>query len=63
MENCGWTDRVRKEEVLCRSKEERNVLRTVKGGKAKWVGHVLSRKHCLKCRRLKERYKLGGVDY
>jgi hypothetical protein len=34
-----WTDRMRKEEVSLRVKEEKNILRTVKRKKAKWIGH------------------------
>jgi len=62
MENCSWTDRVRNEEVLCRSKEERNVLPTVKGKKANWVGHILSTKRHLKYCRLKGRHKVRGDE-
>jgi hypothetical protein len=42
------------EEVLCRAKEERNVLRTVKRRKANWVGHILCRKRCFKLLSFKE---------
>jgi hypothetical protein len=34
---------VRKEEVLHRVKEERNVLQTIKIRKANWIGHILRR--------------------
>jgi hypothetical protein len=37
---------VRNEEVLRRVKEERNILRTIKRRKAKWIGHIL-RSNCL----------------
>jgi len=37
---------VRKEEVLHRVKEERNILRTVNRRKANWIDHVL-RRNCL----------------
>jgi hypothetical protein len=46
MEKISWTDRVRNEEVLHRVKEERNILHTVKGRKANWIGHIL-RRNCL----------------
>jgi len=42
----SWTDRVRNEEVLHRVIKERNVLRTVKSRKAKWIGCIL-RRNCL----------------
>jgi len=37
---------VRNEEILHRVKEKRNILRTVKGRKAAWIGHISCR-HCL----------------
>jgi len=37
---------VRKEEVLLRVKEQRNILREIRKRKAKWIGHVL-RRNCL----------------
>jgi hypothetical protein len=50
MEKVSWTDRVRNEEVLHRVKEEGNILhtRTIKGGKAYWIGHILRRNFLLK---------------
>jgi hypothetical protein len=39
---------VKNEEVLRGVKEEGNVLRTIKGRKAKWVGHILRRNCRLK---------------
>ena len=42
MEKIFWADRVRNEEVLKGVKEEWCVLHTVKGRKAKWIGHILS---------------------
>jgi hypothetical protein len=43
----SWTDHVRSEEVLhSRVKEERNLLHTVKGRKANWIGQIL-RRNCL----------------
>jgi len=40
------TDHVRKEEVLLRVKEQRNVVHEVSKRKAKWFGHIL-RRNCL----------------
>jgi hypothetical protein len=40
-----WTDLVKNEE-LHRVKEERNILHTIKGRKAEWIGHLL-RRNCL----------------
>jgi hypothetical protein len=37
---------VRKEEVLHRVKEERNIVHTIKRRKANWIGHIL-RRNCL----------------
>jgi hypothetical protein len=45
MEKIIWTDYVRNE-VLHRVKEERNILLTIKGRKANWIGHIL-RRNCL----------------
>jgi hypothetical protein len=44
----GETDRVRKEEVLERVKEERNVLQTIKRRKTKGIGNLLRRKCLIK---------------
>jgi hypothetical protein len=46
MDKISCTDRVRSEEVLHRVKEERNILHTIKRGKANWIGHIL-RRNCL----------------
>jgi hypothetical protein len=46
MEKISWTERVRNEEVLQRVKEERNIVNTIKGSKANWIGHIL-RRNCL----------------
>jgi hypothetical protein len=48
MEKINWSDHVRNEEVLYRVKEERNILHTIKGRKANWIGHVLHRNCLLK---------------
>jgi hypothetical protein len=47
MEKISWTDHVRNE-VLHRLKEERNILHTIKGRKANWIGHILHRNCLLK---------------
>ena len=41
-------NRVRNEEVLHRVEEERNIQRTIEGGKAEWTGHLLNRNCLLK---------------
>jgi hypothetical protein len=46
MEKISWTDRVKKEEVLHRVKEERNNLHTMKRRKVNGIGHLL-RSNCL----------------
>jgi hypothetical protein len=48
MEKIFWTYRVRNEEVLQRTKEENNVLRTIKWEKANGIGHILHRNCLLK---------------
>jgi hypothetical protein len=48
MEKIGWTDRVRNEEVSHRVEEERNILHTIKGRRANWIGHILHRNCLLK---------------
>ena len=46
MEKISWTDHVRKEEVLLRVKEQRNILRDIRKRKAIWIVHIL-RINCL----------------
>jgi hypothetical protein len=46
MEKIIWTDCVRKEEVLHRVKEERNILHTIERMKANWSGHI-QRRNCI----------------
>jgi hypothetical protein len=46
LKTIGWTDGVKNEEVLCRVKEERNILHTIKIRKASWISHIL-RGNCL----------------
>jgi len=43
-----WTGRLNSEEVLCRVKEERNSLLTIKRRKTNWIGHILRRNYLLK---------------
>jgi hypothetical protein len=45
MEKISLTDRVINE-VLHRTKEERNILKTIKRRKANWIGDIL-RRNCL----------------
>jgi hypothetical protein len=40
MEKISGTDRERNEGVLHKSKEERNILLTIKRNKAKWIFHI-----------------------
>ena len=44
----SWADRVRKEEVLHRVKEDENILHTVKRRKANWMGDNLLKNCVLK---------------
>jgi len=46
MQKTSWTDRVINKQVLHRVKKDRNILQTIKGWKANWIGHILSKK-CL----------------
>ena len=41
MEKISWTNRVRNEEVLLRSEEERSILCAVRRRKANWIGRML----------------------
>jgi hypothetical protein len=50
---------VRREEVLRRDKEERNILHTIKRRKANWIGHILRRNCQLK--HITEGNKEGGI--
>jgi hypothetical protein len=45
-EKFGDTDGVRKEEVLHRAKEDRNIVQRIKIMKDNWIGHIL-RRDCL----------------
>ena len=46
MEKISWTLLVEIEEVFHIVKLERNILRTVTGRKARWIGHIW-RRNCL----------------
>jgi len=46
MEKISWTDHVRKEEVLLRVNEQRNIQHEIRKWKANWIGHIL-RRNCL----------------
>jgi hypothetical protein len=48
METISWTDHVKNADILCRAKEERNILHTIKRRKANWIGHNLCRNCLLK---------------
>jgi len=56
MEKISWTDHVRNEEVLLRTKEQRNIPHEISKRKANCIGHIL-RINCLLQRLLKERKK------
>jgi hypothetical protein len=60
MEKIGWTDRVRKEEVLLRVKKQRNFLHEISKRKANWIGNIL-RRVCL-LRQVIERKIKGGTE-
>jgi len=49
---------VRKEEVLLRVKEQRNILQEISKRKANWIGHMLSR-NCLPQRVIEGKIKVG----
>jgi hypothetical protein len=48
IEKISWADHVRKEEVLLRVKEQRNILHEISKRKANRFGHILCRKCFLK---------------
>jgi len=43
MEKISWTDHVRKEEVLLRVNEQRNILQEIRKRKANCIGHIWCR--------------------
>jgi len=44
----SWTDHAGNEDIVQRVKEVRNILQTIKKGKANWIGHILCRNCLLK---------------
>ena len=60
MEKISWTDHVRKEELLLRVKEQRNILHEISKRKANWIGHIL-RRNCLLQRVIEGRIK-GEIE-
>jgi hypothetical protein len=44
----SWTDYVRNEEELQRSREVKNIIKTIKKGKAQRIGHIFCRNYLLK---------------
>jgi DUF2075 family protein len=48
VEKIGRTDCVRKEEVSHTVKKESNILHTIQGKNADWIGHILGRNCFLK---------------
>ena len=46
MEKISSTDHVRRETVLLRVKEQKNILHEISKWKANWIGHIL-RRNCL----------------
>ena len=54
------TDHVRKEEVLLRIEEQRNILHGINKRKTNWIGHIL-RKNCLPQRVIEGKIK-GGIE-
>jgi hypothetical protein len=40
MEKISWTDYVRKEDVLLRVKEQRNILHEIRKRKANWIVYI-----------------------
>jgi len=60
MEKISWTDHVRKEEVLLKVKEQRNILHEIRKRKTNWIGHIL-RRNCLLQRVIEGKIK-GGIE-
>ena len=58
MEKISWTDHVRKEEVLLRVKEQKNILHEISKRKANCIGHIL-RRNCLLQRVIEGKIKTG----
>jgi len=60
MEKISWTDHVRNEEVLLRTKEQRNILHEISKRKANLIGHIL-RRNCLLQRVIEGKIQ-GGIE-
>ena len=60
MEKISWTDHVRKEDVLLRVREQRNILHKIRKRKANWIGHIL-RSNCLLQRVIEGKIQ-GGIE-
>jgi hypothetical protein len=60
MEKISWTDHVRKEEVLFRVKEQRNILHEIRKRKANWIGQILH-KNCILQQVIEGKIK-GGIE-
>jgi hypothetical protein len=60
IEKIGWTDHVNNEKVLCRVKEQRNILHEIGKRKANWIGHIL-RRNCLLQQVIEGKIK-GGIE-
>jgi hypothetical protein len=60
MEKISWTDHVRKEDVLFRVKEQRNIQHEIRKRKANWIGHTL-RRNCFLQRVIEGKIQ-GGIE-
>jgi hypothetical protein len=60
MEKVNWTDHVRNEEVLLRTKEQRNILHEIGKRKANCIGQIL-RRNCLLRQVIEGKIK-GGIE-
>jgi hypothetical protein len=60
MEKISWTEHVRKEEVLLKIKEQRNILHEISNRKANWIGRIL-RRNCVLRRVIEGKIK-GGIE-
>ena len=60
MEKISWTYHVRKEVVLLRVKEQRDILNEIRKRKVNWIGHIL-RRNCLLQRVIEGKIQ-GGIE-
>jgi hypothetical protein len=60
MMEISWTDHIRKEEVLLRVKEQRNILHEISKRKASWICHILNRNDLLE--QVIEGKVKGGIE-